>query len=207
MTMQTIRRRQGGFSLLELMIALAVASVLAIVAAPSFRDMLRRNKVSTASNAVLADIAYARSEAITRGSIVSLCPSSDGSSCVVDGTAYEGGWLVYTYTPGNGVANTAYDSSKKDSAGVSTNILLRSNGARDGASIQALDKVILSFGPQGQTLRADGKQPKFETCSRPKGQTGTGTSTTVVSGALLTVNPSGSVSSQTVGVQSSCVPT
>ncbi|SFS04891.1 type IV fimbrial biogenesis protein FimT [Dyella sp. OK004] len=197
-------RRSGreGFSLVELMIALAVASILAIVAAPGFRDMLRRNKVSGASNALLADIAYARSEAASRGGIVSICPSSDGLSCVTDGTAYEGGWLVYTYSPGNGVANTTYDSTKP-----TTNILLRSNGARDGVSIQALDKVILSFGSQGQTLRSDTAQPKFETCSRPKGQTGTGVSTTVVPGAVLTVNPSGSVSSQSVGVQSSCVPT
>lgn len=205
--MEKIRQRAHGFSLIELMIALAVASILVIIAAPSFRDMLRRNKVSSTSNAVLADIAYARSEAVSRGSIVSICPSSDGSSCVTNGTAYEGGWLVYAYTPGNGVANAAYDSTKTDSAGTKTNILLRSNGARDGVSIQALDKVILSFGSQGQTLRADNNQPKFETCSRPKGQTGTGTSTTVVPGALLTVNPSGSVSSQSVGVQSSCVPT
>ena len=98
--------RQGnkGFSLVELMVALAVAAILLVAAGPSFRDAIRRNKVSSASNALLADIAYARSEAINRGNVVSICPSSDQATCTGNGKAYENGWLVYTYQAGKGVA-------------------------------------------------------------------------------------------------------
>ena len=193
------RPETKGFSLIELMITLSIAAILLVVAAPSFRDALRRNKVSSASNALLADISYARSEAINRGNVVSICPSSDQATCS-NGQAYENGWLVYTYQAGKGVANTAYSAT-------SGAILLRAANARDGLSIQALDGVITSFGSQGQIRRADNKQPKFATCFRPAGASGTGSSTAAVPGAQLTVNASGSVSSQSLGVQGTCVPT
>src|ERR1051325_9926231 len=119
--------RQGnkGFSLVELMVALAVTAILLVAAGPSFRDAIRRNKVSAASNALLADIAYARSEAINRGNVVSICHSSDQATCTGNGKAYENGWLVYTYQAGKGVANTAYSTA-------SGAILLRAANARDG---------------------------------------------------------------------------
>jgi len=198
----TAMKRQGtnGFSLIELMITLSIAAILLVVAAPSFRDAMRRNKVSAASNALLADIAYARSEAINRGNVVSICPSSDQATCIGNGKAYENGWLVYTYQAGKGVANTAYSTA-------SGAILLRAANARDGLSIQGLDSVITSFGSQGQIRRSDNKQPKFATCFRPAGASGTGSSTTAVPGTQLTVNASGSVTSQSLGVSSTCVPT
>ncbi|MBT2119100.1 GspH/FimT family pseudopilin [Dyella sp. LX-66] len=194
-------KRQGknGFSLIELMVALAVAAILLVAAGPSFRDALRRNKVSAASNALMADIAYARSEAINRGNIVSICPSSDQATCISSGKAYESGWLIYSYQPGKGVVTTAYSAT-------SGAILLRASNARDSVSIQALDSVILSFGSQGQVRRTDNKQPKFATCFRAANDTGTGTSTVSVPGAQLTVNASGSTTSQSLGVQTTCVP-
>lgn len=193
-------RTPGGFTLLELMVALAVASVLVVVAVPSFRDLLRRNQVSSANNALLADLGYARSEAITRGSIVSICPSSDGTTCSVGTQAYESGWLVYTYTPGNAVAGTAYDDSKK-----TTNLLLRYTMARNGASIEADSDDIVSFGSQGQTLPA-GTTHTFWTCFRPKGESGGGSSTGKVPGVELTVNGSGSVTSKKLGEKANCLP-
>src|SRR5690348_2467245 len=101
--MKNRHRCKRGFTLLELMVTLAVASVLVVIAVPSFRDLLRRNQVSSASNALLADLSYARSEASMRGSIVSICPSTDGTTCTST-QAYESGWLVYTYSAGHSVA-------------------------------------------------------------------------------------------------------
>jgi len=187
-----------GFTLLELMVALAVASVLAVVAAPSFRDALKRNHVSSASNALLADLAYARSEAITRGSIASICPTSDGKTCS-DTQAYESGWLVYTYAAGQAVASTAYDDTKKD-----VNRLLRYTTAREGVSVQADSADIISFGPQGQTLPT-GSTHTFWTCSRSQGESGGGSSTDKVPGAELTVNGSGSTSSKKLPDKTSCL--
>jgi type IV fimbrial biogenesis protein FimT len=185
------RAQPRGFTLVELMVTLVVAAVLAMIAVPNFRDTLRRSHVSAASNALLADLAYARSEAVSRGNYVSLCPSNaDGSGCQ-DGLAYEGGWLVYTYKPGQGVPNQDYagDADKE--------VLLRATGARNGVSIQAVDASVLSFGPQGQLVfPGAGTAPAgldFVTCYR-EGAAGLGTSTAAVTGVSLTVRASGSVS-------------
>lgn len=191
-------RAEKGFTLLELMVALTVASVLVVIAVPSFRDLLRRNQVSSASNALLADLSYARSEAITRGSIVSICPTSDGSTCA-DTQAYESGWLVYTYSPGHSVAATAYDSSEP-----TTNLLLRYTTTREGVSVQADSEDIISFGSQGQTLPT-GSTHAFWTCFRPKGESGGGSSTPKVPGSELTVNGSGSTSSRKLAEEASCL--
>lgn len=196
--MKNRHRCKRGFTLLELMVTLAVASVLVVIAVPSFRDLLRRNQVSSASNALLADLSYARSEASMRGSIVSICPSTDGTTCTST-QAYESGWLVYTYSAGHSVAATAYDASKP-----ATNLLLRHTMAREGVSLQADSADIVSFGPQGQLLPT-GSTHTFWTCFRPKGESGGGSSTGKVPGAELAVNGSGSTSSKKLTEKTSCL--
>lgn len=198
MAVRRASTRPRGFTLVELMVTLFVMAILVMIAAPNFRDLLRRNQVSSAANALLADIAYARSEAVTRGNIVSICASTDHESCSGD-SAYESGWIVYTYTLGNGVANTAYDSGSSPGK----NIILRVGDARENMSIQAIDSDVISFGTQGQ-VQPTGKQLKFQTCYRPSGETGTGSSTKAVPGSELTVNGSGSASSQSMAVKSTC---
>ncbi|WP_157511094.1 GspH/FimT family pseudopilin [Frateuria sp. Soil773] len=190
-------QRARGFTMIELMVTIAVLAILMTIAVPSFNNSIRRNDVSTASNALLADLSYARTEAVTRHSTVSMCPSTDGTSCA-SSTAYDTGWIIYTYAAGKAKANTAYDGSD---AG---NILLRYTQARSGVSIQIKGASVISYGQQGQ-LKPDSAL-NFQVCYRPKGTTGTGFSTTAVPGALLQVSGSGSVNTTQLGVQTGCTP-
>ena len=80
-------RSDSGFTLVELMITLAVAVILVTVAIPSFRDTLARNELITTTNAWVGAINAARAEAVKRNQSVALCgkdnaPSSGiGSNC------------------------------------------------------------------------------------------------------------------------------
>lgn len=77
-------RAAAGFTLVELMITIAVLAVLAALAAPSFAGLIERNRLAGAANEVVSALQTARMEAIRRGSSVVLCPSADGAVCSGD---------------------------------------------------------------------------------------------------------------------------
>lgn len=97
-----LSRRSRGFTLVELMITIAVLVVLLAIALPNFQGTIRSNRVATATNEVISAIALARSEAIknTRGGGV--CPSSTGTQC---GGTWSQGWIVWSDANGNGAFN------------------------------------------------------------------------------------------------------
>lgn len=90
-----------GFTLTELMITLAVAGILVTIAAPSFRGFLLANRLTTATNDLVADFQLARSEAVKRASSTIICKSTNGTSCT-SGGSWSGGWIVFVDTDESG---------------------------------------------------------------------------------------------------------
>jgi type IV fimbrial biogenesis protein FimT len=91
------RLRQAGFTLIELMVVVALVAILLALAAPSFRDTIARNRLEGVASELATDFQYARSEAVSRNAQVGLfvgtncytvftVGSTDATSCTALGT-------------------------------------------------------------------------------------------------------------------------
>lgn len=92
--------RQHGFTLVELMTTLAVFALLLAIMVPSYSDMTLGSKLRSQANDLVAGALLARSEAIKRNSVVRMCVSTDGASCIAGG--WEQGWVVFHDANDNG---------------------------------------------------------------------------------------------------------
>ncbi len=82
-----------GFTIIEMMIAVAVIAILVRIAAPTVRDVTLNARMSAQASNLIVDFATARSEAVHRNARVTICTSSTGSSCT--GTTWEQGWMLF----------------------------------------------------------------------------------------------------------------
>jgi type IV fimbrial biogenesis protein FimT len=69
--------RHNGFTLMEMMMALAVIGVVVAITIPNFQTFLLNNRMTGAANDLLAAVNVARSEAIKRQRTVGICTSTD----------------------------------------------------------------------------------------------------------------------------------
>ena len=73
-----------GFTLLELMVAIAVLAILATVGVPSFRALIQNNRVTTQANELVSALSFARTEAVKRGRDVEVEITQVGSGWRAD---------------------------------------------------------------------------------------------------------------------------
>ena len=101
-------KRTSGFTLLELMVAIALIGILLALAGPSFRDFTSSNRVTAANNNLITALNLARAEATRRSTPVAICPSADGKTCG-DATNWASGWIVFQNPGTAGVIAQASD--------------------------------------------------------------------------------------------------
>lgn len=148
-------RKKGGFTIIELMVVLAVAGVLASLAAPSFKEFILGQRIKNAAYELNASLAYARSEAIMRNRNVTL--GKNGT--------WAGGWNVASTGTGATTLRTQ-DAFKKlviddgTDGGVPADVTYDSGG-RTGASVtfrvKVADSSIAHAAPRYVCLSLTGK--------------------------------------------------
>lgn len=88
---------QTGMTLVELMVTLAVFSIIIAAAVPSLRDMMVNNRLTALNNQLVSSLHYIRGEAVKRVYNVTLCVRNDtGTNCTANaGDGFEKGWIAF----------------------------------------------------------------------------------------------------------------
>jgi len=135
----------AAFTLVELMVALAIVGILLATAAPNTRAFLAAAELRERSEALMRSLSVARSEAIKRGTRVDVCPSSDREHCAASAT-WEAGWLTFV------------NESKSAQPAQPSAILSREAASRGGIAITGNRPVAdyISFTSIGHARRHDG---------------------------------------------------
>ncbi len=96
-------RRSNGFTLVELMITVAVVAILSAIAYPSFQSTIRSNRVTAGHNELLGLVNLARSEAVRSNNGGGVCGSSDGNTC---DNNWSGGMMAFSDANKDGLFTT-----------------------------------------------------------------------------------------------------
>lgn len=108
--MKNCRASEGGFTLVELMVTLALVAILMAIAVPSFTTFQRNAELTSFSNSLLSGINAARGEAMKRGRNAIVVPT--------DGASWNSGWTVFVDVNRNGAYDDGIDVTvlKRDAA-------------------------------------------------------------------------------------------
>jgi len=94
-----VAARARGFTLIELMVTIAVAAILTALAVPAFNTFMENDRLLTQSSALVSALDLARSEAIKADTSVSVCPSTDAMTCS-GASDWSGGYIVLSAAGG-----------------------------------------------------------------------------------------------------------
>lgn len=186
---------QQGLTMVEMMITLAIMAILLAVAIPSFQGLIASTRLTSLTNEFITALTQAKSDAVRRGTRVTICMSANGNQCNNAGS-WDQGWIIFTDTTRAGnVANV--DAGET--------ILHVYRGGQAGIVIQgqaALPRYI-SFSSDGQsrTLVGAVQAGTIEVCS---------TSTALADDERardLQINASGQVVlTRPIGINNGCPP-
>ncbi|MDH3350576.1 MAG: GspH/FimT family pseudopilin [Gammaproteobacteria bacterium] len=146
--------RDSGFTLIEMMIAIAITGLLLSMAVPAMNVFVSNARQTGALNDFVSSMHVARSTAITTNSRVTVCPSASGANCELVG--WDEGWIVFR------------DGDSDQNVDGGETIVATSAGA-DGLTFQSGEfGQFLMYRPNGRVMNAslNGSSGEFTVCDR-----------------------------------------
>ncbi len=145
-------RRDSGFTLIELMIAIALVAILLATAVPALDDFTNDARQTGAINDFISAVHLARNTAITTNSRVTMCASASGANC--EFTSWDSGWIVF----GDLNSNSSVDAGET---------VVSASAAAEGLNIQSGEfPVALMYRPNGRAMTnaLTGNSGEFTVC-------------------------------------------
>jgi type IV fimbrial biogenesis protein FimT len=145
-------RRDSGFTLIELMIAVALVAILLATAVPALDDFTNDARQTGAINDFISSIHIARNTAITTNSRVTMCASASGANC--EAASWDSGWIVFADLNSNG----SLDAGET---------IASASAAVDGLNIQSGEfPAALMYRPNGRAMTnaLTGNSGEFTVC-------------------------------------------
>src|SRR5450830_1661020 len=115
--------RSAGLTAIELMMVMAIAAVLIAIVVPSFRSAVQTATTTREINAFVGDLGFARAEAIKEGVPMTMCASTNGTTCS-GANNWQTGWIIY---PNPGLTSKTIVPLRKQGAFTSTDTFKADN--------------------------------------------------------------------------------
>ena len=142
-----------GFTMVELMITLAVAAIMLALSVPSLKRITHNNLLVTSSNDLSASLSHARAEALKARRNVRICPTSNNTSCSTS-SQWADGWLMFVDLDGNSLPQASE--------------LIELGAALDGRVSLTASTAFqqwIQFRPSGAAIGSAGNSGSFSVCS------------------------------------------
>ena len=137
------KRFLSGFTIIELLVAMAVAAVLLGLALPAFNTFIEQRSMTSRVNGLISAVNLARSEAVTRGGLVSIQAVNAGDNA----NEWGAGYCVVVGTPGNCPNDPAVLIRQFDDAGAAT---MNATGGLNGQGTLSFNgRGLMTLGAQG----------------------------------------------------------